>query len=49
LTDEALGRHAALYRDLLDRLAKGAFDIEVLKRFPFLNDWLLQEEGSLKR
>jgi len=45
LTDEALGRYAALYRDLLDRLARGAFDVEAMKRFPFLNDWLLQEGG----
>jgi glutathione-regulated potassium-efflux system ancillary protein KefG len=49
LTGEALGHYAARYRDLLDRLARGAFDIEVLKRFPFLNDWLLQEEGLSKQ
>ena len=48
LTDEALDRYAALYRVLLDRLARGAFDVEAVKRFSFLNDWLLQEEGSLK-
>ena len=48
LTDGALERYVALYRGLLDRLARGAFDVEAVKRFSFLNDWLLQEVGSLK-
>ena len=48
LTDEALDRYAALYRDLLDRLTRGAFDVEAMKGFPFLNDWLLQEAGYPK-
>jgi len=43
LTAEALGRYAGLYRALLDRLAKGEFDVEAMKRFSFLNDWLLEE------
>ena len=49
LTGEALGRYAELYRDLLGRLASGAFDVEAMKRFPFLNDWLLQEVGLPKQ
>jgi glutathione-regulated potassium-efflux system ancillary protein KefG len=48
LTDEALGRHVNLYRVLLDRLARGDFDVEAMKRFSFLNDWLLQEVGLPK-
>ncbi|MFB3884034.1 MAG: NAD(P)H-dependent oxidoreductase [Thermodesulfobacteriota bacterium] len=48
LTDEALDRYAALYRGLLDRLARGAFDVEAVKQFSFLNDWLLEEVGLPK-
>jgi glutathione-regulated potassium-efflux system ancillary protein KefG len=48
LTDEALGRYAILYRALLDRLSKGKFNVEAMKRFPFLNDWLLEEAGLPK-
>ena len=48
LTDETLEGYAKLYRSLLDRLARGAFDVEAMKRFSFLNDWLLQEAGLPK-
>jgi glutathione-regulated potassium-efflux system ancillary protein KefG len=45
LSEDALQVQAKLYRTLLERLAKGDFDIEAIKHYPFLNDWLLQEEG----
>lgn len=45
LTEAQLAHHAALYRTLLERLSRGDFDIESIRRFPFLNDWLHQESG----
>ena len=48
LTHAALERYARLYRALLDRLSKGDFNIEAMKRFSFLNDWLLEEAGLPK-
>jgi glutathione-regulated potassium-efflux system ancillary protein KefG len=48
LTDEALGRYAMVYHALLDRLLKGEFNVEAMKRFPFLNDWILEEAGLPK-
>jgi len=47
LTDQQLDRHAALYRNLLERLSRGDFQVEALRRFAFLNDWLEQgREGQ---
>lgn len=40
LTEEQLTRHASLYRTLLERLSRGDFQIDTMRRFPFLNDWL---------
>jgi glutathione-regulated potassium-efflux system ancillary protein KefG len=48
LTDEALRRHVTLYHALLSRLVKGEFDIEAMKKVPYLNDWLLSETGLPK-
>jgi len=45
LTDADLEHYAALYCTLLERLTQGRLDIEALRTFPFLNDWLLSEEG----
>ncbi|MDA8124817.1 MAG: NAD(P)H-dependent oxidoreductase [Deltaproteobacteria bacterium] len=39
LTDQELDDHAARYRRLLDRLAKGDFQADALKGRSFLNDW----------
>jgi glutathione-regulated potassium-efflux system ancillary protein KefG len=48
LTEEALQRHVTLYRALLSRLVRGEFDIEAMKKLPYLNDWLLPETGMPK-
>lgn len=45
LAQEDLARHAAQYRALMERLIRGDFRVEDMMRFPFLNDWLAQEEG----
>jgi glutathione-regulated potassium-efflux system ancillary protein KefG len=46
LTEAELAIHAALYRTLLERLARGEFNVEQIGRFTFLNDWLNQELGE---
>ena len=46
LTEAELALHAALYRTLLERLARGAFSAETIGRFAFINDWLKQELGE---
>lgn len=46
LTDADLDHFADLYRTLLDRLAQGNLDIESVRTFPFLNDWLFSEAGN---
>jgi glutathione-regulated potassium-efflux system ancillary protein KefG len=48
LTEEALQHHVALYRALLSRLVRGEFDIEEMKKVPYLNDWLLPATGLPK-
>ncbi len=48
LTGEELDHHVAQYSSLLDRLVAGAFDIEVLKKVEYLNDWLLPDRGLAK-
>ena len=48
LTDDALARHAAHYRMLMERLIRGDFRVEDMMRFPFLNDWLVHETGANK-
>lgn len=45
-TETQLGLHAALYRTLLERLSGGAFGVEEIRRFAFLNDWLNQAPGE---
>jgi glutathione-regulated potassium-efflux system ancillary protein KefG len=42
LTEAKLALHAALYRTLLERLSRGEFSVEAIRRFAFLNDWLNQ-------
>ena len=46
LTNDDLKRHAFLYSALLERLAQGDFDVESMRAFPFLNDWLDFERGT---
>ena len=48
LTAAALKSHVTMYHTLLERLAKGDFDVEALKKLEFLNDWLLKEMGVSK-
>jgi glutathione-regulated potassium-efflux system ancillary protein KefG len=43
LTESQLAYHASLYRTLLERLSRGDFRIDAMKRFAFLNDWLRHE------
>jgi glutathione-regulated potassium-efflux system ancillary protein KefG len=38
-----LADNAWLYRSLLERMASGEFNIESIKPFTYLNDWLLQQ------
>jgi glutathione-regulated potassium-efflux system ancillary protein KefG len=46
LTEEELARQAFLYQSLLVRLVKGEFEVETVRRFPFLNDWLNHVTGD---
>ncbi len=46
LTEAELALHAVLYRTLLERLVRGEFSVETIRRFEFLNDWLKQELGE---
>ncbi len=46
LKNSDLEHYAALYRTLLDRLVQGNLDIESVRTFPFLNDWLISETGG---
>ncbi|MEN6434161.1 MAG: NAD(P)H-dependent oxidoreductase [Smithella sp.] len=47
LTAEALQFHIKMYHTLLEKLVKGKFDIETLKKVEFLNDWIVKEmEGQ---
>jgi glutathione-regulated potassium-efflux system ancillary protein KefG len=48
LTNNDLENYARLYRTLLERLVTGEFDIESMKKFPYLNDWLSREAGMSK-
>jgi len=48
LTATALKSHVAMYHTLLERLAKGDFDVEALKKVEFLNDWIIKETGVPK-
>jgi glutathione-regulated potassium-efflux system ancillary protein KefG len=48
LTEAQLARHAALYHALLERLARGDFNLESMRRFPLLNDWLDHDPGAPK-
>jgi glutathione-regulated potassium-efflux system ancillary protein KefG len=48
LTAEDLKFHVTMYHTLLERLTKGDFDIEALKKVEFLNDWLQKETGVPK-
>ncbi len=46
LTEAQLALHAALYRTLLERLSQGAFSVEEIRQYAFLNDWLNQASGG---
>jgi glutathione-regulated potassium-efflux system ancillary protein KefG len=48
LTKKDLESYAQIYRSLLERLVRGEFDIELMKQFPYLNDWLSKEAGMSK-
>jgi glutathione-regulated potassium-efflux system ancillary protein KefG len=48
LTSEALNQYVVLYHTLLSRLVAGDFDIEAMKKFEFLNDWLRPVAGITK-
>jgi hypothetical protein len=48
LTKTDLENYAQLYRTLLERLVRGEFDIESMKKFPYLNDWLSKGAGMSK-
>lgn len=40
LTDRQLADHAALYRQLLQRITAGDFSIPFIRRYDYLNDWM---------
>jgi glutathione-regulated potassium-efflux system ancillary protein KefG len=48
LSVEALKSHVTMYHTLLERLAKGDFDVEALRKVEFLNDWIIKETGVPK-
>jgi glutathione-regulated potassium-efflux system ancillary protein KefG len=48
LTAATLKFHVTMYHTLLEKMAKGEFDIETLKSVELLNDWLLKETGVPK-
>jgi glutathione-regulated potassium-efflux system ancillary protein KefG len=48
LTAAALKSHVTMYHTLLERLVKGDFDVEALKKVEFLNDWIIKETGVPK-
>ena len=48
LTNNDLESYTRIYRTLLERLVRGEFDIEAMKQFPYLNDWLAKETGMSK-
>ena len=48
LTAAALKSHVTMYHTLLERLVKGDFDVEALKKVEFLNDWIIKETGVHK-
>jgi glutathione-regulated potassium-efflux system ancillary protein KefG len=48
LTAEDLKSHVTMYQTLLEKLTKGDFDVEALKKVEFLNDWLLMEMEASK-
>ena len=48
LTEKDLENYARIYCNLIERLVTGEFDIESMKKFPYLNDWLLKEAGISK-
>ncbi|MEN6469623.1 MAG: NAD(P)H-dependent oxidoreductase [Smithella sp.] len=49
LTHQQLAQQVALYHELLRRLASGAFSIEPIRQYDYLNDWLLTGQGQAKR
>ena len=48
LNAQDLEGYARLYRALLEKLARGEFNIESMQKFPYLNDWLAKETGVPK-
>ncbi len=48
LTEEDLQEYAERYRILLNRLIWGEYQLETIKRFSYLNDWLQHEKGARK-
>jgi glutathione-regulated potassium-efflux system ancillary protein KefG len=48
LTDNEMEKHAYLYNLLMRRLINEELDIEILRQYEYLNDWLLKDEGLVK-
>ncbi|MBN1547271.1 MAG: NAD(P)H-dependent oxidoreductase [Syntrophaceae bacterium] len=48
LKEEELREYADLYRTLLNRLIRGEYQVETIRRFFYLNDWLQHEKGAKK-
>ena len=48
LSDKELVAYGSKYRLLLERLSRGDFDLERLRSFPFLNDWIEEESREEK-
>jgi glutathione-regulated potassium-efflux system ancillary protein KefG len=46
LTEAQLARHTSLYHTLLERLSRGDFSLESMRRYPLLNDWLDHDSGA---
>jgi len=47
LSPADLDRYAHLYQKLLEKLSQGAFWLEAMQKYDYLNDWIANEEDSI--
>jgi len=47
LTVTDLADCARLYHNLLEKMAKGELDIKAMRKYPYLNNWLANDTGTL--
>jgi len=49
LTDKEMAAQGRLYRVLLERLTAGEYSLRTVRRYEYLNDWLVAQNGSVIR